>query len=144
MNDRIVPAIPNRSTELAWVEARIGQLEFEYNSPFIGKVTLFTRSDLAEKLNEQISSDPKFSIRWRGTEFVIFPMDLINGGEISFDEHKYSLDLSDENGYLIASAFGLAYPTPMTKEHIEMRWTFDVIDGMSCADAEQAAANMLR
>lgn len=132
-----VPRIPQRKGELAWIEARIEQLEEILDIPFYDTVRIIGSSHLIQKLQALYMEDVLFRRRWKGTEFIFLPIYWKVEGD---DAHWYYTQLLSA-GMEELDFHGLAYETPMPQSHIEIRWTLWG-DGISPVEAEGAARRL--
>lgn len=132
-----VPSVPKTNTELAWIESRFEQLESALDDEFCEKISIVGSGQLIAKLENQYQEDENFRRRWRHTQFVFLPAYWEFDGD---DDHWYSMGIQTYS-YDYFEAHGLAYPTPVSKSHVEIRWTL-WNDGMSHKDAEAAALRL--
>ena len=131
------PAVPQDLGELAWVEARLEQLEASQSHVQFERVRIASSQHLMERLKTQYQSDEFFRLRWSKTEFL-FRTDFLVP---ALDDHSsYEMDIQTwEMDFL--EARGFAYPEPRAVSHIEIRWTL-WRDGMSPRESEEAARRL--
>lgn len=134
---KATPAIPSASGELAWIEARLKQVELSQDFMSYEVVRLVASSKLSKRLQNQYQEDDLFRRRWQGTEFVFMPSYWEIPGD---DDHWYALAIQTRDMEFL-ELNGVAYPTPMPESHIELRWTF-WMDGMSPSESEEAARKL--
>lgn len=140
--DNIIPAVPDRSGELAWLERRLEQLLVALDGPSLASVRVWGTPRLLERLELQSANDPTIRSRWPRTEFNFVPvLAEPDGGYGWFDDRTFELDVITEMNQML-TCHGLAYPGPVPERHVETRWVLQMTDGMKGGEAEAAAAQL--
>jgi hypothetical protein len=139
----MTPKVPTESGELAWVAARVKQIESVLAPQRIASLRVWATPRTTDRLVRQYKKDGDLKAHYPGMEIFFVPFTAVSSEEVNwYDDRTLDFDIITDLNELI-NCYAYAYPGPVPTQYIETRWVLQVIDGMPALEAEAAASRLL-
>lgn len=140
--ESVRPRVPERTGELAWLDVRIDQIHELFAPETLSSLRVWGTPRTLERLERQWNADVEMQSRRSGLDLIFLEITPTEDGSWGwFDDRTIELDaITDQN--TMFQLWTLVYPAPVPDLHLEYRWTFQMIDGMTGREAEATARRL--